>query len=101
MNRITAEWLKEHDACASQVRKFKKVFLTGAPVSLRSLQKAAKAGIEWGWLEQFCGADFKAKRASLYADYNAKYDAKLASLYADYNAKLASLLIAALLRVKR
>ena len=46
MKRITVEMLNAHSACADQLRKFAKVFPKGAPVSMRSLAKAQKAGLD-------------------------------------------------------
>ena len=49
--RITVEMLKQHDVCKPQLRKFRKVFPAGAPVSVRSLAKAQKAGLDVLWAE--------------------------------------------------
>ena len=51
MKRITVEMLKQHNACKPQLRKFRKVFPAGAPVSVRSLAKAQKAGLDVLWAE--------------------------------------------------
>ena len=46
MKRITVEMLKQIDACEDQVELFEQVFPKGAPVSMRSLAKAQKAGLD-------------------------------------------------------
>ena len=53
MKRITAQMLKERGACASEVQRFRKVFPVGAPVSMRSLVRAQKAGLDVFFAECF------------------------------------------------
>jgi hypothetical protein len=73
VKRITVEMLKEHNACASELRKFRKVFPTGAPVSLRSLAKAQKAGLDVFFAERFltgqAWAEYEKVRRQAWAEY--------------------------------
>ena len=89
---ITAEWLTVHDACEEQQALFEKTWPDGAHVTKTSLVQAAKVGLNLQWfaervLPRSLYADYRAKRAPLDADYQAKRDA----LYADYRAKCAPL----------
>ena len=46
MKRITVEMLKQVDACEEQLELFEQVFPSGAPVSMRSLMKAKREGLD-------------------------------------------------------
>jgi hypothetical protein len=118
MKRITVEFLKCHGACASQVKKFAKVFPKGASISLAAMRKAEQAGLNLWWLEQFIDAEYERQRAPLWAEYTrqeaplwaeykrqeaplwAEYKRQAAPLWAEYKRQAAPLLIAALLRHK-
>jgi hypothetical protein len=49
MKLLTAKRLLADGACADQVRKFRQVFPGGAPITLASVEKAQKAGLDWEW----------------------------------------------------
>jgi len=67
MKRITAQMLKERGACASEVQRFRKVFPVGAPVSMRSLVRAQKAGLDVFFAECFLAGPAMAEYQKLLA----------------------------------
>ena len=52
MRRITAELLDAHGACSREVKRFQELFPRGAPVSMRSFNKAQNAGLSVFWAER-------------------------------------------------
>ena len=56
MKRITVELLKSINACPDQVETFNKLFPKGASISMRSLAKAQKAGLDVFFLERLLTA---------------------------------------------
>ena len=49
---ITVNWLEERGACKYQVERFSETFPNGVDVSLKSLRKAAKAGLDLNWFAE-------------------------------------------------
>lgn len=49
--RITAEWLREKEACEDQVEKFEQLWPNGADLTLSNLLIAAEAGLDTYFLE--------------------------------------------------
>ena len=50
LKRITVKWLKERDACAPQVRRFKRRWPNGAMLNARNLREAARLRFSLWWL---------------------------------------------------
>ena len=73
MKRITVELLESINACPDQVETFSKLFPKGAPVSMRSLAKARKAGLDVFFLERLLTglalAEYKKIRDRAWAEY--------------------------------
>ena len=94
---ITMKILKQHKACADQIKLFAKVFPGGTTTALTNLRKGLKAGLDISWLERFipapswdtydattatAWATFKATRAPEWAIYEATVATALATFKA-------------------
>ena len=119
MKRITVELLKSMNACPDQVETFSKLFPKGAPVSMRSLAKAQKAGLDVFFLERLltgpalaeyekirdqAWAEYEKIRARAWAEYVkiraqalAEYEKIAAPAWAEYEKIRAQALVKALL----
>jgi hypothetical protein len=61
MKRITVELLKAHGACSEEIEQFQELFPKGAPVSMRSFNKAREAGLDVFWTEILLAGPARAK----------------------------------------
>ena len=73
MKRITVELLESLDACTDQVETFKELFPKGAPVSMRSFNRARKAGLDVFFLERALSgpalAEYQKVKDAAWAEY--------------------------------
>jgi hypothetical protein len=75
--KITTEWLTKRNACQDQIDTFAREWPEGVVISLAVLKRAAQLQLDLEWFAEWVltvnfYADYKAKRASLDADYEAK-----------------------------
>ena len=96
MKRITVELLESINACPDQVETFSKLFPKGAPVSMRSLAKAQRAGLDVFFLENLLTglalAEYEKVRGPAWAEYEkirdqawAEYEKIRARAWAEYD----------------
>ena len=97
MKRITVELLKSMNACPDQVETFSKLFPKGAPVSMRSLAKAQKAGLDVFFLERLLTAPAWAEYKKITAPAWAEYEKITAPAEAEYEKVLGEALVKVLL----
>ena len=73
MKRITVELLKAHGAYPEEVEQFQELFPKGAPVSMRSFNKAQKAGLNVFWAEALLTgpalAEYEKVRGQAWSEY--------------------------------
>ena len=84
MKRITVELLKSINACPDQVETFSKLFPKGAPISMRSLAKAQKAGLDVFFLERLLTAQAWAEHEKIAAQARAEYWKIRGQAWAEY-----------------
>jgi len=72
--------LIDHDACGRQLRRFRRTFPDGAPVTVEAAAQARAAGLDVGWAA-----------CLLPPEIRARYEAQISTLLADYNHKVAAL----------
>ena len=84
MKRITVELLKSINACPDQVETFSKLFPKGAPISMRSLTKAQKAGLGVFFLERLLTAPARAEYDKIKVQAWAEYEKIRALALAEY-----------------
>ena len=108
MKRITVEMLRAHKACGGRVELFERIFPRGAPLSMWSLVKAQKAGLDTDWGSRLLSPSARAKyekvcnvaRVEVYekmcASARAKYEKVRALHWAKYEKACAAALVAAL-----
>ena len=115
---VTAAWLKENNACADEYDLFCKEWPGGCEATHDNLLRAAAIGLNLEWFAKrvlppqvydelqsqrdTLYADYAARRAALYDDYEAgrlfaSYEELSAPLYGDYLSNRCALLIPALL----
>jgi hypothetical protein len=63
MKKITVDMLK--GACKDQRKLFRATFPKGAPVTMASLKKAEKAGLDIWWVARLAGPAYEAQRKVL------------------------------------
>ena len=109
MKRITVELLESIDACPDQVETFSKLFPKGAPVSMRSLAKAQKAGLDVFFLERLLTgpalAEYEKVRGPAWAEYRkvrgqarAEFEKIEGLAWAEYEKVVCPALVQALLK---
>ena len=83
--KITAAFLKKHEACEGQYRLFKKTFPKGASINLPTAILAAKSGFDLDWLAR------RILKATAWAEYQrvtapawAEYERVTAPAWAEY-----------------
>ena len=84
MKRITVEMLKQIDACEDQVELFEQVFPKGAPVSMRSLVKAKKAGLDVFFANAFSTGQAWAEYEKVTGQAWAEYEKVGGQAWAEY-----------------
>ena len=83
-------------ACPGQRRKFRKAFPEGAPVTLRGLQAAQRAGLDVWWAVSLLPIPAYSAYFTATAPARSAYDAATASARSAYDAVRARALLAAL-----
>lgn len=93
--RITVKYLKRRGACAEQVALFREHYPNGANVTVPTVRKALRLGLNVGWLvPEPLRAEYERQSAPL----RAEYDRQHALLLAEYDRQRASLLVSFLRR---
>ena len=84
MKRITVELLRKHNACENQVKTFTRLFPKGAPISVRSLNKAIKTGLDMLWLECLLTGQTRVEYDKVRGPARAKYEKIKGPAWAEY-----------------
>jgi hypothetical protein len=84
MKCITVEMLRKHGACRDQVRKFETIFPKGAPVTMRSLTKAQKAGLDVFFCKRFLAGPALAEYEKVVDLARAEYKKVVGPALAEY-----------------
>jgi hypothetical protein len=84
MKRITVELLKAHGACSEEIEQFQELFPKGAPVSMRSFNKAREAGLDVFWTEILLAGPARAEYERVTGPARAKYQRVTEQAWAEY-----------------
>ena len=84
MKRITVETLKAAKACHPEVMKFSKVFPKGAPVSMRSFDRARQAGLNVFWMVRLITGPARAEYEKAIGPARAEYEKARDEVLAEY-----------------
>jgi len=84
MKRITVEMLRKHHACEGQVELFEETFPKGAPVTMRSLAKAQKVGLDVLWCERLLTGPASAEYKKVVRQASAEYKKVVKQASAEY-----------------
>ena len=88
--KITAQMLRDKDACESQVAIFRAQWPDGVKVGIRAANKAVKLGLDLDWfIGSFLGAVARAE-----------YEKAIAPAWAEYEKARASALVAAIAKAE-
>ena len=84
MKRITVELLKAHGACSEEIEQFQELFPKGAPVSMRSFNKAREAGLDVFWTEILLAGPARAEYLKVKGPAQAEYEKVTEQAWAEY-----------------